>query len=106
MELTNNYKSFEAYRSYLLEPASKTQRIFGSSKPEQKNKILKLLFLNFEINEKRLNCNPLEPFNASSTMSKLDLAPGAGFEPAAYWLTANRSTAELPRNMCCIIASF
>ena len=24
----------------------------------------------------------------------------------AYWLTANRSTAELPRNMCRIIASF
>lgn len=70
MKLTNNDKSFEADRSYLLEPASKTQRIFGSSKPEQKNKILKLLFLNFEINEKRLNCNPLEPFNASSTMSK------------------------------------
>ena len=36
----------------------------------------------------------------------LFLAPGAGFEPAAYWLTANRSTAELPRNMSCIIASF
>ena len=37
---------------------------------------------------------------------KFNLAPGAGFEPAAYWLTANRSTAELPRNMSCIIASF
>ena len=34
------------------------------------------------------------------------MAPGAGFEPAAYWLTANRSTAELPRNTCRIIASF
>lgn len=89
-QLTNNDKSFEADRSYLLELASKTRRIFGSSKPEKKNKILKLLFLNLEINEKRLNCNPLEPFNASSTMSKLDLAPTAGLEPATYWLTANR----------------
>lgn len=34
------------------------------------------------------------------------MAPGAGFEPAAYWLTANRSTSELPRNMYRIIASF
>ena len=78
MKLTNNDKSFEADRSYLLEPVSKTQRIFGSSKPEQKNKILKLLFLNFEINEKRLNCNPLEPFNASSTMSKSRFGSGGG----------------------------
>lgn len=70
MELTNNYKSFEAYRSYLLGLASKTRRIFESLQPEKKNKILKLLFSNLEINEKRLNCNLLEPFNASSTMSK------------------------------------
>ncbi|MCC9312723.1 MAG: hypothetical protein KFF74_00915 [Candidatus Nanosynbacter sp.] len=90
MSLTNNDKSFEIDRSYLLELASKTRRIFESSKPEKKNKILKLLFSNLEINEKRLNCNPLEPFNASSTMSKFDLAPAAGLEPATYWLTANR----------------
>ena len=70
MSLTNNDKSFEIDRSYLLELASKTRRIFGSSKQEKKNKILKLLFSNLEINEKRLNCNLLEPFNASSTMSK------------------------------------
>ena len=70
MELTNNDKSFEVDRSYLLELASKARRIFESSKPEQKNKILKLLFSNLEINEKRLNCNLLEPFNTLSSMSK------------------------------------
>lgn len=26
------------------------------------------------------------------------MAPAAGLEPATYWLTANRSTAELCRN--------
>lgn len=36
----------------------------------------------------------------------LFLAPAAGLEPATYWLTANRSTTELCRNMSCIIASF
>lgn len=70
MNLTNNDKSFEVDRSYLLELASKARKIFESSKPEQKNKILKLLFSNLEINEKRLNCNLLEPFNTLSTLSK------------------------------------
>lgn len=70
MNLTNNDKSFEVDRSYLLKLASKARKIFESSKPEQKNKILKLLFSNLEINEKRLNCNLLEPFNTLSTMSK------------------------------------
>ena len=27
---------------------------------------------------------------------KFQMAPGAGFEPAANWLTANCSTTELP----------
>ena len=50
--------------------------------------------------------NNKKDLNYTCWVLKFDLAPGAGFEPAAYWLTANRSTAELPRNMCCIIASF
>ncbi len=70
MELTNNDKSFDVSRSYLLELASKARTIFESSKQEQKNKILKLLFSNLKIDQKRLNCNLLEPFNTLSSMSK------------------------------------
>ncbi len=70
MKLTDNDKSFEIDRSYLLELDSRVRIIFKSSKPEQKNKILKLLFLNLEINEKRLNFNLLEPFNTLLSMSK------------------------------------
>lgn len=46
MNLTNNDKSFEVDYSYLLELVSKVRKIFESSKPEQKNKIVKLLFSN------------------------------------------------------------
>lgn len=70
VDLTNNDKNFDVSRSYLLELASKARTIFESSKPEQKNKILKLLFSNLEINKKRLNCNLLEPFNTLSSLSK------------------------------------
>lgn len=70
IELTNNDKSFDMNRSYLLELASRARKIFESSKPEQKNKILKLLFSNLEINQKRLNFHLLEPFDTLSSMDK------------------------------------
>lgn len=70
MELTNNDRSFDVSRSYLLELASKARVLFENSKPEQKNKILKLLFSNLEINQKRLNFHLLEPFETLSTLSK------------------------------------
>ena len=70
INLTNNDKSFDVGRSYLLELASKARTIFENSKPEQKNKILKLLFSNLKINQKRLQFNLLEPFNTLSSMSK------------------------------------
>lgn len=70
VDLTNNDKSFDVSRSYLLELASKARTIFENSKPEQKNKILKLLFSNLKINQKRLQFNLLEPFNTLSSMSK------------------------------------
>ena len=66
MELTNNYKSFEAYRSYLLGLASKTRRIFESLQPEKKNKILRMLLANCQINEKGLQLNLLKSFSALS----------------------------------------
>ncbi len=70
IELTNNDKSFDVSRSYLLELASKARTIFENSKPEQKNKILKLLFSNLKIDQKKLNYNLLEPLNTLSSMSK------------------------------------
>ena len=66
INLTNNDKSFDVGRSYLLELASKARTIFENSKPEQKNKILKLLFSNLKINQKRLHFNLLEPFKSLS----------------------------------------
>ena len=36
--------------------------------------------------------------NASREDYHFFVAPGAGFEPATNWLTANCSTTELPRN--------
>ncbi|MCR4752864.1 MAG: hypothetical protein K5837_00380 [Candidatus Saccharibacteria bacterium] len=66
MELTNNDKSFDISRSCLLELASKARTIFENSKPEQQNKILKLLFSNLKINQKRLQFNLLEPFKSLS----------------------------------------
>ena len=66
INLTNNDKSFDVGRSYLLELASKARTIFENSKPEQKNKILKLLFSNLKINQKRLQFNLLEPFKTLS----------------------------------------
>ncbi len=33
------------------------------------------------------------------------MAPGAGFEPATNWLTANCSTAELPRIMYSLLST-
>ena len=85
IELTNNDKSFDVSRSYLLELASKARAIFESSKPEQRNKILKLLFSNLKIDQKRLNCNLLEPFNTLSTMSKSrNWPPGLGRDVAHH----------------------
>ncbi len=41
---------------------------------------------------------------AGLLVTYLVLAPGTGFEPATYALTAHRSTVELPRNiLMCII---
>ena len=70
IDLTNNDKSFDLSRSYLLELAAKARTIFENSKPEQQNKILKLLFSNLKINQKRLHFNLLEPFNTLSNMSE------------------------------------
>lgn len=78
IELTSNDKSFDISRSYLLGLASKAQNIFESSQPEKKNKILKMLLANCEINQKRLQLHLLKPFeallNATKTSSWLTIA--------------------------------
>lgn len=46
VEYTNNDTTFEVTSAYLLELASKAKKIFESSQPEQKNKILRMLLAN------------------------------------------------------------
>ena len=64
VEYTNNDTSFQLTSAYLLELASKAKNIFERSQPEQKNKILKALLANCQINEKRLQLDLLKPFSA------------------------------------------
>lgn len=64
VEYTNNDKSFVVTSSYLLQLASRAKEVFESSQPEKKNKILRMLLANCQINEKRLQLNLLKPFSA------------------------------------------
>ena len=72
VEYTNNDKSFILTASHLLELAQNARSIFQSSQPAQKNKILKALLANCQINEKRLQLNLLKPFSVliDSTLSQ------------------------------------
>jgi len=76
VEYTNNDKSFILTASHLLELAQNARSIFQSSQPAQKNKILKALLANCQINEKRLQLNLLKPFSVliDSTLSQNWLA--------------------------------
>lgn len=64
--------------SYLLQLASRAKEVFESSQPEKKNKILRMLLANCQINEKRLQLNLLKPFSAvldnSNSLNWLTLA--------------------------------
>ncbi len=60
--LEENHGSDEISLSYLLDLASRAKELFKSSKPAQKNAILRLVLSNLEINEKRLHFHLLEPF--------------------------------------------
>lgn len=64
VEYTNNDKSFIVTSSYLLQLASKANKVFESSQPDKKNKILKMLLANCQINQKRLQLNLLKPFGS------------------------------------------
>lgn len=63
VEYTNNDKSFVVTSSYLLQLASRAKEVFESSQPDKKNKILKMLLANCQINQKRLQLNLLKPFD-------------------------------------------
>ena len=64
VEFTKNDKSFVVTSSYLLQLASKAKQIFDGSQPAKKNKILKMLLANCQIDQKRLQLNLLKPFSA------------------------------------------
>ena len=63
VELTSNDKSFAVSPEYLLQLASRAKKLFESSQPAQKNKILRLLLANSTINQKRLQLHLLKPFD-------------------------------------------
>jgi hypothetical protein len=87
VEYTNNDKSFILTATHLLELAQNARSIFQSSQPAQKNKILKALLANCQINEKRLQLNLLKPFSVlvESTLSQ-------------NWLTTIEEVITLIRN--------
>jgi hypothetical protein len=70
VEYTNNDKSFVLTAGHLLRLAQKAQTIFQSSQPAQKNKILKTLLANCQIDQKRLQLNLLKPFGSIISNAK------------------------------------
>ena len=64
VEFTNNDKSFVVTAEYLLKLVSNAKKIFESSQPPQKNKILRALLANPTLNQKRLQLPLLKPFSA------------------------------------------
>lgn len=63
VQLTNGDKSFVITSSYLLQLASIAGRLFKSSKPELKSKILYLVLSNLELDNKKLHFNLLSLFD-------------------------------------------
>jgi len=63
VEFTNNDKSFVVTAEYLLKLASNAKKIFESSQPPQKNKILRTLLANPTLNQKTLQLPLLKPFS-------------------------------------------
>jgi site-specific DNA recombinase len=63
VDYTNNDKSFIVTAEYLLRLASNAKKLFESSQPQQKNKILRLLLANLTLNQKKLQLHLLKPFS-------------------------------------------
>lgn len=63
VQLTNGDKSFVVTSSYLLDLTRIAGKLFRSSKPELKSKILSLVLSNLELDNKKLHFNLLSPFD-------------------------------------------
>ncbi len=70
IQLTNGDKSFVVTSSYLLQLASIAGKLFRSSKPELKSKILNLVLSNLELDNKKLHFNLLSPFDKLLVLSQ------------------------------------
>lgn len=70
VQLTSGDKSFVITSSYLLQLASIAGRLFKSSKPELKSKILNLVLSNLELDNKKLHFNLLSPFDKLLVLSQ------------------------------------
>ena len=70
VQLTNNDKSFAVDSSYLLNLAKIAGKLFKSSKPELKSKILYLVLSNLELDNKKLIFNLLSPFDKLLALTK------------------------------------
>lgn len=70
VQLTSGDKSFVITSSYLLQLASIAGRLFKSSKPELKSKILNLVLSNLELDNKKLHFNLLSPFDKLLALSQ------------------------------------
>lgn len=62
-KILSDDKSLKIKPLYLLNLANSLSKLYESSQTEQKRQILKLLFANSKIKEKRLYFNLLEPFS-------------------------------------------
>ena len=69
-KILSDDKNLKIKPSYLLNLANNLSKLYESSQTEQKRQILKLLFANPEIKEKRLYFNLLEPFLTLSNCNK------------------------------------
>ncbi|MFZ1360720.1 MAG: hypothetical protein WAS27_01655 [Candidatus Saccharimonadales bacterium] len=63
VQLTSGDKSFVVTSSYLLDLTRIAGKLFKSSKPELKSKILSLVLSNLELDNKKLHFNLLSPFD-------------------------------------------
>ena len=70
VNLTHDDKSFMLTSSYLLEVASKAPKLFQSSKPALKGKLLRFLLSNLEINGKTLSFKLKTPFDVIAECSQ------------------------------------
>ena len=89
-KLNGNDDDLEINTSYLLDLVCRMEELYKSSKPELKNKLLRFLFSNLQIDDKKLYFELNDPFktlgkgtkNGAKSGDPSSLAGPAGFEPA------------------------